>query len=159
MVDNLQEKSRGSGFFDVSQNNFGPRQSPVLETKNSFGKLQDEEECYDTEFGLWEKEMLLVRKFYEADTCPPDDVFTSWSDKMKDYYVMLTKFDPVKEAMVETSVENEVEVESETDESARDIVRGGFGLWRVALAICSLFVISFLNIINKRFARGFPSFP
>ncbi|MFS7999397.1 hypothetical protein Hanom_Chr12g01165641 [Helianthus anomalus] len=68
--------------------------------------------------------MLLVRKFYESNTCPPDDIFTSWSDKMKAYYVMLTKFDPVKEAMGERSVENEVEVESETDESARDIVRG-----------------------------------
>ncbi|MFS7999088.1 hypothetical protein Hanom_Chr12g01161871 [Helianthus anomalus] len=62
----LMQKSgtkKGSGFFDVSQNNFGPQVSPIVETKNSFGKLQDEEECFDTEYGLWEKDMLLVRKF------------------------------------------------------------------------------------------------
>ncbi|MFS7969647.1 hypothetical protein Hanom_Chr09g00811631 [Helianthus anomalus] len=53
MVDNLSERSKGSGFFDVSKNNFGPRQSPILETKNMFGKLQDEEECFDTEYVLW----------------------------------------------------------------------------------------------------------
>ncbi|MFS7969648.1 hypothetical protein Hanom_Chr09g00811641 [Helianthus anomalus] len=68
--------------------------------------------------------MLLVRKFYETNTCPPNDIYSSWSDKMKAYYVMLTKFDPVKDAMVETSVENEVEVESETDEAARDMASG-----------------------------------
>ncbi|MFS7972583.1 hypothetical protein Hanom_Chr09g00846521 [Helianthus anomalus] len=124
MVDNLSERSKGSRFLDVSKNDFGSRQSPKLETKNTFGMLQDKEECYDTEFGLWEKEMFLVRKYYETNICPPVDVFSSWSDKMKAYYVMLTKFDPVNEAMVETSVENEVEVESKTDESARDIVRG-----------------------------------
>ncbi|MFS7999396.1 hypothetical protein Hanom_Chr12g01165631 [Helianthus anomalus] len=42
MVDNLREKARGSGFFDVSQNSFRPRQSMLFETKNSFGKLQNE---------------------------------------------------------------------------------------------------------------------
>ncbi|MFS8033148.1 hypothetical protein Hanom_Chr17g01566111 [Helianthus anomalus] len=84
--------------------------------------------------------MLMVRKFYETNTQPPDEVFASWSEKLKAYYLMLTKFDLVKEAMVETNAEDEVEVESETDELARDI---GFGLWRVALANCSLFVFSY----------------
>ncbi|MFS7958689.1 hypothetical protein Hanom_Chr08g00681721 [Helianthus anomalus] len=124
MIDNLREKSRGSGFFDITQNYLGPQKSTLVETKNSFDKLQDEEECFDTEYGLWEKELLLVRKFYETNTCPPFDVYSSWSDKMKAYYVILTKFDPVKDAMVETSGENEIKVESETDEAARDIARG-----------------------------------
>ncbi|MFS7954812.1 hypothetical protein Hanom_Chr07g00635041 [Helianthus anomalus] len=69
MVDNLREKSRGCGFFDVSQNNFGPRQNKLVETKSSFGKLQDEEDCFDTEHGLCEKDMLIVRKFFETNTC------------------------------------------------------------------------------------------
>ncbi|MFS7919713.1 hypothetical protein Hanom_Chr03g00215931 [Helianthus anomalus] len=102
---------------------FGPRQDPLVETKNAFGSLQ-EDDCFDTEHGLWEKEMLMVRKFYETNTQPPDEVFSSWSEKLKAYYFMLTKFDPVKDALVETNVEDEVEVESETDESARDIARG-----------------------------------
>ncbi|MFS7912250.1 hypothetical protein Hanom_Chr02g00127791 [Helianthus anomalus] len=67
--------------------------------------------------------MLMVRKYYENNTCPPKDIFSSWSDKVKAYYVMLTKFDPVNEAMVETTNEDAIEVESETDESARDIAR------------------------------------
>ncbi|KAM0060980.1 hypothetical protein Hdeb2414_s0004g00130571 [Helianthus debilis subsp. tardiflorus] len=124
MVENLREIWRGSGFFDISQNNFRPRQSTLVETKNSFDTLQNEEDCFDTEHGLWEKEMVMVRKFYETNTKPPDDVFSSWSEKLKTYYVMLTKIDPVKENLVETNVEDEVEVESETDESARDIARG-----------------------------------
>ncbi|MFS8023776.1 hypothetical protein Hanom_Chr16g01455511 [Helianthus anomalus] len=119
-----ETKRKGSGFFDVSKNMFGPRESPKVETKNAFGSLQDDEDCFDTEQGLWEKEMLLVRKFYETNTQPPNDVFKSWSEKQRAYYVMLTKFDPVNEAMIETKNEDEIEVESETDESARDIVRG-----------------------------------
>ncbi|MFS7894741.1 hypothetical protein Hanom_Chr09g00848991 [Helianthus anomalus] len=115
---------KGSGFFDVSSQNFGPRVSPTVETKNNFDTLQNEEDCFDTEHGLWEKEMLMVRKFYEINTQSPDNVFSSWSEKLKAYYVRLTKFDPVKEALVETNVEDELEVESETDESARDIARG-----------------------------------
>ncbi|MFS7994561.1 hypothetical protein Hanom_Chr12g01107501 [Helianthus anomalus] len=134
---------KGSGYFDVSQNNFGSRQSPILETKNTFGKLQDEEDCFDTEHGLWEKEMLMVRKYYETNTHPPDDAFSSWSEKLKAYYVMLTKFDPV---------------ESESDEAARDIAHG---VWSLVsrrgqmLFVCNLV----LSIVNKRFARGIPSFP
>ncbi|KAJ0869919.1 hypothetical protein HanRHA438_Chr11g0494401 [Helianthus annuus] len=114
----------GSGFYDISRNNFGSRQSPTLETKNSFDTLQNEEDCFDTEHGLWEKDMLKVRKFYETNTQPSDDVFKSWSEKLRAYYVMLTKFDLVNEAMVETKNEDEIEVKSETDESARDIARG-----------------------------------
>ncbi|MFS7996540.1 hypothetical protein Hanom_Chr12g01131131 [Helianthus anomalus] len=119
-----EAQRKGSGFFDVSKNSFGPRQCPSLETKNSFESLQVEEDCFDTEHGLWEKEMLMVRKFYETDTQPPDDVFKSWSEKLRTYYMMLTKFEPVNEAMIETKNEDEIEVESETDESARDIARG-----------------------------------
>ncbi|MFS7993024.1 hypothetical protein Hanom_Chr12g01089171 [Helianthus anomalus] len=68
--------------------------------------------------------MLMVRKYYETNTQPSDEIFSSWSEKLKAYYLMLTKFDPAKEAMIETKGEDEVEVESETDESARDIARG-----------------------------------
>ncbi|MFS7991463.1 hypothetical protein Hanom_Chr12g01071031 [Helianthus anomalus] len=68
--------------------------------------------------------MLMVRKFYETNTQPPDDVFKSWSEKLRAYYVMLTKFDPTSEAMIETKDEDEIEVESEMDESARDISSG-----------------------------------
>ncbi|MFS8034923.1 hypothetical protein Hanom_Chr17g01586931 [Helianthus anomalus] len=124
MIDNLSEKSKGSGFFDVSLNNFGHRKSPNLEVKNTFDAIQNDEDCFDIEYGLWEKDMLMVRKFYETNTPPSDDVFKSWSEKLRAYYVMLTKFDPVNEAMVETKNEDEIEVESETDESVRDIVRG-----------------------------------
>ncbi|MFS7905446.1 hypothetical protein Hanom_Chr01g00047791 [Helianthus anomalus] len=74
VVENLRN-SRGSGFFDVSQNNFGPRQSSILETKNTFRSLQDDEDCFDTEHGPWEKEMLMLRKFYKTNSHPPDDVF------------------------------------------------------------------------------------
>ncbi|MFS7961355.1 hypothetical protein Hanom_Chr08g00714001 [Helianthus anomalus] len=63
MVDNLREKDKGSGFFDVSKNTFGPRKSPNLEVKNTFDALQNEEDCFDTEHELWEKDMLMVRKF------------------------------------------------------------------------------------------------
>ncbi|MFS8019152.1 hypothetical protein Hanom_Chr15g01400501 [Helianthus anomalus] len=114
----------GKWFFDISKSSFGPRESPRVETKNSFDTLQNEEDCFDTDHGLWEKDMLMVRKFYETNTQPSDDVFKSWSEKLRAYYVMLTKFDPVNEAMVETKNEDEIEVESETDESARDIARG-----------------------------------
>ncbi|MFS7991459.1 hypothetical protein Hanom_Chr12g01070991 [Helianthus anomalus] len=68
--------------------------------------------------------MLMVRKFYETNTQPPDAVFKSWSEKLRAYYVMLTKFDPTNEAMIETKDEDEIEVESEMDESARDIASG-----------------------------------
>ncbi|MFS8013783.1 hypothetical protein Hanom_Chr15g01337161 [Helianthus anomalus] len=119
-----EAQRKGSGFFDISRNSIGSRGSPTVETKNSFGTLQDVEDCFDTEYGLWEKDMLMVRKFYETHTQPSDDVFKSWSEKLQAYYVMLTKFDPVSEAMVETRNEDEIEVESETDESARDMVQG-----------------------------------
>ncbi|MFS7920106.1 hypothetical protein Hanom_Chr03g00220451 [Helianthus anomalus] len=120
----VKRPKNGSGFYDVSRNNFGPRQSPTFETKNSFDTLRNEEDCFDTEHGLWEKDMLMVRKYYEMNTQPSDDVFKSWSEKLRAYYVMLTKFEPVNEAMVETRSEDEIEVESEMDESARDMVRG-----------------------------------
>ncbi|MFS7916645.1 hypothetical protein Hanom_Chr03g00179741 [Helianthus anomalus] len=72
---------KGSGYFDVSRQNFLPRVSPIVETKNAFDTLQNEEDCFDTEHGLWENEMLMVRKFYETNTQPPDDVFSWWSEK------------------------------------------------------------------------------
>ncbi|KAJ0535202.1 hypothetical protein HanRHA438_Chr09g0408941 [Helianthus annuus] len=101
-------KSKGSGYFDVSKQAFGPGPSSNISTKNSFGKLRDEEECYDTDLGMWEHEIEAVKKFVETSTRPKIEDYNVWSENMRKYYDSLTKLNG-----------DEAEVESETDEMAR----------------------------------------
>ncbi|KAJ0490420.1 hypothetical protein HanHA300_Chr12g0455251 [Helianthus annuus] len=101
-------KPKGSGYFDVSRNVSGPGPSPNVNTKNSFGTLRDEKDCFDTDLGMWEREIEMVKKFVETNTRPKIEEYSSWSENMRKYYDGLTKVNG-----------NEAEVESETDEMAR----------------------------------------
>ncbi|MFS7908562.1 hypothetical protein Hanom_Chr01g00084611 [Helianthus anomalus] len=105
-------KSKGSGFFDVTKQAFESGPSPNVSTKNSFGTLRDEEECFDTELGLWENEVEVVKKFVESNTRPKLEDYDSWSANMKKYYDGLTK------------INEDDEVASETDEMARFMKSG-----------------------------------
>ncbi|KAM0007323.1 hypothetical protein Hdeb2414_s0144g00812601 [Helianthus debilis subsp. tardiflorus] len=100
-------KSKGSGFFVVSKQAFGLGPSPNVNTKNSFGTLRDEEDCFDTELGLSELEIEVVKKFVETSTRPEIEDYSAWFENMRKYYDNLTKVNG-----------DEVEVESETDEMA-----------------------------------------
>ncbi|KAM0057487.1 hypothetical protein Hdeb2414_s0005g00158741 [Helianthus debilis subsp. tardiflorus] len=102
----------GSGYFDVSNQNFGLGPKQVVNTKNSFGSLCDEVECFDTELGLWENEIEVVIKFVESNTRPKLEDYDSWSTNMKKYYDGLTKMN------------EDDEVASETDETARFMKSG-----------------------------------
>ncbi|KAJ0741219.1 hypothetical protein HanOQP8_Chr06g0225571 [Helianthus annuus] len=104
---------KGSGFFYVSKTVFGPGSSPNVSTKNSFGTLREEEECYDTELGFWEHEIDMVKKYVEASTRPKIEDYSAWPENMRKFYDSLTKVN-----------ENEAEVESETDEMARFMKMG-----------------------------------
>ncbi|KAJ0522189.1 hypothetical protein HanIR_Chr10g0479641 [Helianthus annuus] len=103
-VKDPKEKPKGSGYFDVSRQAFGPGSSP----KNSFGNLRDEEECFDAEVGMWEHEIEVVKEFVETSTRPKIEDYNAWSEKMKKYFDGLTKMNG-----------DEVKVESKTDETAR----------------------------------------
>ncbi|MFS7996178.1 hypothetical protein Hanom_Chr12g01126921 [Helianthus anomalus] len=105
-------KSKGSGFFDVSKQEFGSGPSQTVNTKNSFGSLRDEEECFDTDLGLWENEIEVVKKYVESNTRPKIEDYDSWSGNMKKYYDSLTKMN------------EDDEVASETDETARFMKSG-----------------------------------
>ncbi|KAM0008633.1 hypothetical protein Hdeb2414_s0108g00796921 [Helianthus debilis subsp. tardiflorus] len=104
----MAQKVYGSGFYDVSKNVFGSQSSPLCNTKNSFGKLRDEEECFDTDLGMWEHEIEMVKKFVETSTRSKIEEYSSWSENMRKYYDGLTKVNG-----------DDAEVESETDEMAR----------------------------------------
>ncbi|MFS8013786.1 hypothetical protein Hanom_Chr15g01337191 [Helianthus anomalus] len=105
-------KSKGSGFFDVSKQDSGLGPTQVVNTKNSFGSLCDEVDCFDTDLGLWENEIEIVKKFVESNTCPKIEDYDSWSANMKIYYDGLTKMN------------EDDEVASETDETARFMKSG-----------------------------------
>ncbi|KAJ0698738.1 hypothetical protein HanOQP8_Chr10g0347961 [Helianthus annuus] len=105
-------KSKGSGFFDVSKQDFGLGPKQVVNTKNSFGSLCDEDDCFDTDLGLWENEIEIVKKFVESNTRPKIEDYGSWSANMKKYYDGLTKMN------------EDDEVASETDEMARFMKSG-----------------------------------
>ncbi|MFS8013827.1 hypothetical protein Hanom_Chr15g01337621 [Helianthus anomalus] len=111
LIENKGPKN-GSGYFDVSKQTFGlgPRQG--LNTKNSFGSLRDTEDCFDTETGLWENEIEVVKKFVESNTRPKLEDYESWSANMKKYYDGLT------------NMKEDDEVASETDETARFMKSG-----------------------------------
>ncbi|KAM0037327.1 hypothetical protein Hdeb2414_s0014g00436811 [Helianthus debilis subsp. tardiflorus] len=98
---------KGSGFFDISKQVLGSGPSPNVSTKNSFGTLRDEEECFDTDLGLWEHEIDVVKKFVDSQTRPKIEDYDSWSGNMKKYYDSLTKMN------------EDDEVASETDETTR----------------------------------------
>ncbi|KAM0039816.1 hypothetical protein Hdeb2414_s0012g00386431 [Helianthus debilis subsp. tardiflorus] len=100
------QKTYGSGFYDVSKNDFGTQLGPSCKTTNSFGTLRDEEECFDTDIGLWEHEIEKVKKFVETSTRPKIEEYSLWSENMRKYYDGLTK-------MIEDD-----EVASGTDEMA-----------------------------------------
>ncbi|MFS8006708.1 hypothetical protein Hanom_Chr14g01252371 [Helianthus anomalus] len=102
----------GSGFYDVSKNDFGSQSGPSCKTTNSFGVLRDEEECFDTDLGLWEHEIEKVKKFVETSTRPKIEEYSSWSENMGKYYDGLTKMN------------EDDEVASETDEMARFMKSG-----------------------------------
>ncbi|KAJ0751608.1 hypothetical protein HanLR1_Chr05g0195241 [Helianthus annuus] len=106
------QKTYGSGFFDVSKNEFGTQLGSSYKTSNSFGTLRDEEECFDTEIGLWENEISVVKKYVESNTRPKIEDYDSWSGNMKKYYDSLTKMN------------EDDEVASETDETARFMKSG-----------------------------------
>ncbi|KAJ0915920.1 hypothetical protein HanPSC8_Chr06g0255531 [Helianthus annuus] len=99
---------KGSGFFYVSKTVFGPRSSPNVSTKNNFGTLRDEEECYDMELGLWEHEIDMVKKYVKASTRPKIEDYSAWLENMRKFYDSLTKVN-----------ENDAKVKSETDEMTR----------------------------------------
>ncbi|MFS7973153.1 hypothetical protein Hanom_Chr09g00853241 [Helianthus anomalus] len=105
-------KSKGSGFFDISKQEFGYGPSQNVNTKNSFGSLRDEEECFDTDLGLWENEIVVVKKFVDSNIRPEIEDYESWSASMKKYYHSLTKMN------------EDDEVVSETDEMARFMKSG-----------------------------------
>ncbi|MFS7969329.1 hypothetical protein Hanom_Chr09g00807901 [Helianthus anomalus] len=100
-------KPKGSGFFDVTKQDFGHGPSLNINTKNSFGTLRDEEACFDTEIGLWENEIEVVKKYVDSNTRPKIEDYNSWSGNMKKYYDSLMKMN------------EDDEVASETDETAR----------------------------------------
>ncbi|KAJ0879940.1 hypothetical protein HanRHA438_Chr10g0457281 [Helianthus annuus] len=103
-VKDPKEKPKGSGYFDVSRQAFGPGSSP----KNSFGNLRDEEECFDAELGMWEHEIEVLKSFVETSTRPKIEDYNAMVRKMKKYFDGLTKMNG-----------DEVKVESKTDETAR----------------------------------------
>ncbi|KAJ0950213.1 hypothetical protein HanPSC8_Chr02g0045541 [Helianthus annuus] len=76
-------KSKGSGFFDVSKQTFGAGPSQIVNTKNSFRTLRDEEECFDTDLGLWDHEIDVVKKFVDSRTRPKIEDYDSWWGNMK----------------------------------------------------------------------------
>ncbi|KAM0021155.1 hypothetical protein Hdeb2414_s0024g00647691 [Helianthus debilis subsp. tardiflorus] len=97
-----------SGFYDVSKNSFVSQSGPTCNTTNSFGTLRDEEECFDTDLGMWEHEIEMVKKFVETSTRPKIEDYSAWFKNTRKYYDSLTKVNG-----------DEAEVESETDEMAR----------------------------------------
>ncbi|KAJ0657449.1 hypothetical protein Hdeb2414_s0023g00635381 [Helianthus debilis subsp. tardiflorus] len=101
-------KPKGSGYFDVSKQDFGPGPSSNISTKNSFGTLLDEEECYDTELGLWGHEINMVKKYVEASIRLRIEDYSAWPENMRKLYDSLTKVDG-----------DETEVESDTGETAQ----------------------------------------
>ncbi|KAJ0532525.1 hypothetical protein HanRHA438_Chr09g0380391 [Helianthus annuus] len=106
MDPSLKPKSRG--YFDLSKRDFGHGPSSNVSTKNSFGTLCDEEECFDTDLGLWEHEIEMVKKFVESNTRPKIEGYSAWSENLRKYYDSLTKVDG-----------DEAEVESDTGETAQ----------------------------------------
>ncbi|MFS8013817.1 hypothetical protein Hanom_Chr15g01337521 [Helianthus anomalus] len=90
----------------------GPGPNPNVNTSNSFGALRDDEDCFDTDVGLWEKEIEIVKKYVESNTHPKIEDYDSWSGNMKKYYDSLTK------------INEDDEVASETDEMARFMKSG-----------------------------------
>ncbi|KAJ0723957.1 hypothetical protein HanOQP8_Chr08g0304411 [Helianthus annuus] len=110
----IENKSpiKGSGYFDVSRQSFGLGPKQVVNTKNSFGSLCDAEDCFDTDLGLWDNEIEVIKKFNESNTRPKIEDYDSWSANMKKYYDGLTKMN------------EDDEVASETDETARFMKSG-----------------------------------
>ncbi|MFS7902234.1 hypothetical protein Hanom_Chr01g00008891 [Helianthus anomalus] len=102
----LIQKNYGSGFYDVSKNMLGLQSGPSCNTTNRFGSLRDEEECFDTDMGLWEHEIEKVKKFVETNSRPKIEEYISWSESLRKYYDRLTKMN------------EDDEVASETDEMA-----------------------------------------
>ncbi|KAM0038933.1 hypothetical protein Hdeb2414_s0012g00376281 [Helianthus debilis subsp. tardiflorus] len=111
LIENKSPKC-GSGYFDVTKQNFGLGPKQGVTTKNSFGVLRDEENCYDTELGLWDNEIEVVKNFVESNTRPKLEDYDTWSANMKKYYDGLTKMN------------EDDEVASETDEMARFMKSG-----------------------------------
>ncbi|KAJ0637558.1 hypothetical protein HanOQP8_Chr17g0675281 [Helianthus annuus] len=129
------QKGYGSGYFDVSTNYFGSHSGPTCNTTNSFGMLQDEVDCFDTELGLWEREIDVVKNYVENKTRPKIEEYSSWSENMRKYYDGLTKVNG-----------DEAEVDSETDEMARFMKIGSnfsVHLFLVFLMYVSFFVLCF----------------
>ncbi|KAJ0929086.1 hypothetical protein HanRHA438_Chr04g0201071 [Helianthus annuus] len=93
-----------SFVFDPNPYKFGP----TCDTTNSFGTLRDEVDCFDTELGIWEHKIEVVKKFVETNTRPKIEDYSGWSENMRKYYDSLTKVNG-----------DEAEVESKTDEMAR----------------------------------------
>ncbi|KAJ0719352.1 hypothetical protein HanLR1_Chr08g0280761 [Helianthus annuus] len=104
----VAKKTNGSGFYDVSKNVFGSQVGPTCNTTNSFGTLRDEEDCFDTDLGMWEHEIEMVKKFVETSTRPKIEEYSSWSENMRKYYDGLTKVNG-----------DEAEVESDTGETTQ----------------------------------------
>ncbi|KAJ0555220.1 hypothetical protein HanIR_Chr07g0299591 [Helianthus annuus] len=100
------------GILMSRKHNFGLGPKQGVSTKNSFGTLRDEEECFDTDLGLWEHEIDVVKKFVESNTRPKLEDYDSWSVSMKKIYDGLTK------------MKEDDEVASETDETARFMKSG-----------------------------------
>ncbi|MFS7964178.1 hypothetical protein Hanom_Chr08g00747151 [Helianthus anomalus] len=103
----------GTGYFDTS---VGLSVRPSLNTKNAFGVLRDEMENFDTKTGLWDHEVEVVKKYSKSCSSPPDVVYEAWNESMKKFYKELTGNVITR---VESNQDDEVEVESETDETAR----------------------------------------
>ncbi|MFS7937358.1 hypothetical protein Hanom_Chr05g00426641 [Helianthus anomalus] len=105
--------SGGTGFFDTS---VGQKASSSLNTKNTFGVLRDEVDCFDTKIGLWDHEVEVVKKYSASCSNPPDVIYEAWNENMKKFYQELTK--KIVNS-VGKNMDDEVEAESETDETAR----------------------------------------
>ncbi|MFS8006730.1 hypothetical protein Hanom_Chr14g01252601 [Helianthus anomalus] len=108
-----KEPKGGTGYFDTS---VGVRASPNLNTKNTFDVLQDEVEHFNTKIGLWDHEVEVVKKYSNSSSSPPDVIYEAWNESLKKFYQELTK-NVVNS--VGKNADDEVEVESETDETAR----------------------------------------
>ncbi|MFS8035303.1 hypothetical protein Hanom_Chr17g01591481 [Helianthus anomalus] len=103
----------GTGYFDTT---VGLRTSPSLNTKNTFDVLRGEVEHFDTKRGLWDHEVEIVKKYSSPSSNPPDVIYEAWNENMKKFYQELTK--KVVNS-VGKNADDEVEVDSETDETAR----------------------------------------
>ncbi|XP_035841305.1 formin-like protein 2 [Helianthus annuus] len=100
-----------------------PVKKGLIKVSNRIEGLNDEDgsddECLNVDVGLWEYEIKEAQKYFKSNTQPPNQEFDKWSDRLKEYFSRLKKEESTKEAMDSRANEDNVEVESEMDETTR----------------------------------------